>query len=93
MARNTSEPVTSPSAPTSRAITRAGRSTDGSSDVRFVDSTSGSIGKMRAVVYTVVVFARAWRSTAPSRRTSTSTSAMATRILERPFASGSHTSS
>ncbi len=44
------------------SITRLTRSWPSDSEVRLVDSFSGSIGKICAAVYTDVVFARAWSS-------------------------------
>ena len=45
-----------PSSATVNSVTTAARSSPGTSDVRSVDSRSGSIGKTLAGVYTDVVF-------------------------------------
>jgi len=63
------------------STTIASRSTFAFSDVRSVESCSGSIGKISAAVYTEVVLCRACWSMAEPGFTSASTSATATRIL------------
>jgi hypothetical protein len=78
-----------PSARTINSTTIARRSSFAASEVRSVDKRSGSIGKIAAVVYTLVVLATAWRSMADSRGTVASTSAMATHTFTPPLPSGS----
>ncbi len=74
-----------------RSATIAWRSSPNPSDVRSVDSRSGSIGKIRAGVYTEVVFWRAWSSMGLPGATSASTSAIATRIRVAPSGLASET--
>ena len=59
------------------------------SEVKPVESFSGSIGKISAAVYTEVVFRRACTSIAVPLATSASTSAIAMKIRVAPDATGS----
>jgi len=68
-------------ASTTNSTTTASRSSSRFSEVRSVESFSGSIGKISAAVYTEVVLWRACPSMAEPSFTSASTSATATRIL------------
>ena len=61
--------MTLPSAATTISTTIASRSAPSPSDVRSVESFSGSIGKISAAVYTEVVFVRACSSIAERRFT------------------------
>src|SRR5215470_1501348 len=79
-----SDPVTLPSPATVASMTRASLSSPAFSDVRSVESRSGSMGKIAAAVYTEVVFARACPSMAEPFLTSASTSATATRMRTAP---------
>jgi hypothetical protein len=84
LARNTSDARSVPSVATFSSITTASRSSPGLSEVRSVESLSGSIGKISTPVYTDVVLCRAWRSIAVPSRTTASTSATATQIVAWP---------
>src|SRR5436190_6578700 len=85
----TSDAPSSPSTETTISITTDNRSCCATSDVRSVDSRSGSIGKITAGVYTDVVFCAAWRSTGDPLGTAASTSAIATNSFTAPPATGS----
>src|SRR2546426_6193955 len=69
-------------------MTIARRAWPSPSDVRSVESFSGSIGKTSAAVYTDVVLVRAWASIAEPSFTVVSTSATATRIFTTPSVIG-----
>ncbi len=79
--------------PITISTTIASRFWPNPSEVTLVDSFSGSMKKISAAVYTVVVLWRACASMAEPALTTASTSATATRIFVLPPGIGSATES
>jgi len=80
-AEYTSEFFSAPSASNSISITKETLSSPNPSEVRSVESFSGSMGKVPPAVYTEVVFMRACSSIADPFFTVSATSAIATRTF------------